>query len=187
MAAYLETFAPRMNAVKWDKATERAMPRGRRAENYAWAAAPFPAAEGVADNGPVTITNLDVVVIPRGARHKREAFEFIRFLQRPDVMERLCTAQCKPSPLAVVSEAFYADHPNPYIDVFDALAASGNAHFVTHAPIWPAMSAELINLAQSATAGTADPRAALSAAQARLDRAWARFREEQAKRERARP
>ena len=182
MAAYLETFAPHMNRARWDKAIERAMPRERRAENYVWAAAPFPAAEGVGAGGPVTVTNLDVVAIPRGARHKREAFAFIRFLQRPDVMERLCTAQCKPSPLAAVSRRFYDEHPNPYIDVFDALAASPNAHFVTHSPVWPAISVELINVAQSATAGTADPRAALSAAQARLDLAWARFREERTKR-----
>src|SRR5690606_26573294 len=137
-----------MNRLKWEKEYEMTLPIERRRENYAWAAAPFPSARGADAGGPVTMTNLDVVVIPKGARHKAEAFEFIRYLQRQDVMERLCLAQCKNSPLAESSEAFRQRHSNPYVEVFDAMADSANAFHAPHVPIWPELNAELVNVAQ---------------------------------------
>lgn len=178
MAAYIDTFSPKLNRVLWDKAHEMTLPIEERRRNYAWAAAPFPAARGADAGGPVTVTNLDVVVIPRGARHQAQAFEFIRYLQRQDVMERLCLAQCKNSPLAEVSPAFSARHTNPYVDVFDRMADSPNAHYPPHIPIWPEISRELEAVAQAVSLG-ADPRQALARAQQRVDRAWARFREQQ--------
>jgi len=64
---------------------------------------------------------LDILVIPRGAKHKRQAFEFLAFVQRQDEMEKLCALHCKPSPLVRVSDEFNRNHLNPYIDIFERL------------------------------------------------------------------
>ncbi|HEX8322977.1 MAG TPA: extracellular solute-binding protein, partial [Tepidisphaeraceae bacterium] len=85
-----------------------------------WAAAPLPTLPGLAGT---TSAQADILVIPKGAKHKKEAFEFIAYMNRQDVMEKLCNAHCKISPLAEVSEAFRANHNNPYIRVFEDLAA----------------------------------------------------------------
>lgn len=183
MAAYIDTFGPQMSSLIWkDKDFERTLPLEERRKNYAWAAAPFPAALGADAGGPVTITNLDVVVIPKGASHQDESFEFIKYLQRQDVMERLCLAQCKNSPLAVMTDAFRERHTNPYVEVFDGMADSPNAHYPPHCPIWAELGKELENVAQAVSLGTATPREALTASQRRIDLAWSRFREQQAKR-----
>ena len=59
---------------------------------------PFPSAvPGLED---VTFADFDALVIPQGARHKQEAFEFIAYVNRQDVMEKLCKLHCKNSPLA---------------------------------------------------------------------------------------
>src|SRR5207248_5153873 len=91
-----------------------------------WAAAAFPSADPNLKD--VTYCNCDVLVIPRGAKHKKEAFEFMAFVNRQEQTERLAASHCKISPLAKVSSQFLEHHPNPYIRVFDALAASPNAH-----------------------------------------------------------
>jgi ABC-type glycerol-3-phosphate transport system substrate-binding protein len=97
-----------------------------------WGVAPFPAArEGL---GGVTVVECDVLVIPKGARHPAEAWDFIKFVQRQDNMELLCLGQTKFSPLRKVSDGFYAKHPNPYIKVFRSLAES------EHAAISPKMA-----------------------------------------------
>lgn len=183
MAAYIDTFGPHVNRVLWqDKEYEMTLPIEERRKNYAWAAAPFPAAAGADAGGPITITNLDVVVIPRGAKHQAEAFEFIAYLQRQDVMERLCLAQCKNSPLAVMSEQFRTRHTNPYLDVFDGMADSPNARHPPHCPVWAELGRELEIVAESVSLGTSTARAALEAAQHRMDGVWARYLEQQSKR-----
>ena len=91
-----------------------------------WAAAPFPTAVPGLEN--VTSCTADVLVIPKGAKHPKEAFEFIAWLNEQRNMEKLCNAHCKISPLAEVSEDFLNHHNNPYIRVFETLASSPNAH-----------------------------------------------------------
>jgi multiple sugar transport system substrate-binding protein len=98
-----------------------------------WAAAPFPS-----DNPnlkDVTYCNCDVLSIPRMALHKKEAFEFIAFVNSQREMEKLANLQGKISPLSAVSEGFLEHHSNPYIRVFDRLAASPNAHPTEPMPI----------------------------------------------------
>ncbi len=91
-----------------------------------WAAAPFPS--GVPGLTDVTAAYTDMLTIPRGAKHKAEAFEFLAFLTRQAEAEKLAIGQGKPSPLARVSEGFLDHHPNRYIRLFDRLEASPNAH-----------------------------------------------------------
>lgn len=100
-----------------------------------WGVAPFPAKHPEA-GAPVTVLEGDVLVIPRGAKHPDEAFEFIRYVQSQPAMEKLNLGQLKFSPLAKVSDDFLRRHPNKHIGVFIDLAGSANAHPWPTLPIW---------------------------------------------------
>lgn len=122
------------------------MPAEVRQKHSQWGAAPFPSAVPGLEN--VCYAGMDVLVIPRGAKHKKEAFEFIAFVSRQDQMERLCSMHSKNSPLREVSEEFIRNHPNPYIHVFEQLAASPNAHALPEIGNWPEVQDELGQAAQ---------------------------------------
>ncbi|HVK06330.1 MAG TPA: ABC transporter substrate-binding protein [Armatimonadaceae bacterium] len=174
MANYIDNLAPKMSRAAFPKEREKGMRVEDRRRNYEWAVAPFPsAAEGGED---ATYTGFDVLVIPRGAAHREEAFEFIAYVNRQDVMEKLCSLHCKNSPLAKVSERFLREHPNPYIDVFEKLASSPNARPVPPVPIWPEVNEEMNNTIQRIYLLEAEPEAALKESQARLTEKWDRFR-----------
>jgi ABC-type glycerol-3-phosphate transport system substrate-binding protein len=166
MANYIEKDAPQLNRWKMSKEQERTLPREQRKQNYQWGVAAFPSAmPGMED---VSFADADILVIPRGAAHKKEAFEFISFMQRQDVMEKLCSMHCKNSPLAKVSADFIENHPNPYIDVFEKLAASPDARGNPQIPIWPEISAELLVTAERVYMLKQSPEQALRDAQNRL-------------------
>jgi maltose-binding protein MalE len=110
----------------------------------------------------------DALVIPKGARHKREAFEFMSYVNRQEVMERLATLHCKNSPLAKVSRQFIERHPNPYIQVFENLAGGRNARGAPQIPIWPEVFDELSAVGQAMAAGRGNAAEALARAQTRL-------------------
>lgn len=142
-----------------------------------WAAAPFPSAVPGMEN--VTYCTSDVLCIPRGARHKNEAFEFIAYVNTPSVMEKLCSLHCKSSPLANVSRDFMEHHPNHYIKVFEELSSSPNAFSVPQIPIMPEVGDELGNvIAQLAIVDPdADPKSLLAEAQQRLQQKYEHFME----------
>lgn len=147
-----------------------------------WGAAPFPAFSE--DMAEVTFVDTDILVIPKGARHPHEAWEFIRFVQRQENIERLCFSQHKFSPLRQVSPDFYMDHPNPEIDLFRRLAESPNAHPVPRMPIVEELREEMIVAVDKVWLRTSTPEQALADAQkkmqALLDRAmrqWNRVSE----------
>jgi multiple sugar transport system substrate-binding protein len=108
-----------------------------------WAAAPFPYPADRPDLKESTIVDEDVIVIPRGAKHPNEAFEFIKYLESQPAMEKLCLGQQKNSPLSHVSPEFWKKHKNPYIRLFDHLAYSKNALVPPKLGIWAEYSAEL--------------------------------------------
>src|SRR5947199_204040 len=83
-----------------------------------WAAAPFPYPADRPDLAFMSAVDMDVLTIPSGAHHPREAWEFIKYVQSQKGMELLCLGQRKHSPLAKVSQEFWAKHPNPYIKLF---------------------------------------------------------------------
>lgn len=141
-----------------------------------WTAIPFPVAADRPDLRGRSIVEMDTLVIPRGARHPKEAFDFICFVQRQDVMERLCTSHGKNSPLARVSEAFLKNHPNKEIRLFDRLARSENAISPPLIGIWPQITNEMTNAFQLINLGQRTPKQALDEAQARLEPAWRRYR-----------
>jgi multiple sugar transport system substrate-binding protein len=166
LANYIEKLNPKMNRWKMSKEEEKKLPREQRKDNYQWGVAPFPSAvPGMKD---VCLADADILAIPRGAAHKKEAFEFIAFVQRQDVMEKLCSMHCKNSPLAKVSDDFIDNHPNPYIDEFEKLAASPNARGVPQIPIWPEIYSELLVTAERVYLLKQTPQQALQDAQDRL-------------------
>jgi len=108
-------------------------------EKYAphldWGAAPFPSVDP--DRLPnVTIAECDVLVVPRGSRHPREAFDFIRYVNSREGLELLNLGQRKFSPLATCSDTFISQHPNPAIETFIELARSPNARRVPRLSFW---------------------------------------------------
>ena len=117
MANYIYQLKPEMSEVLMSQAEAMKLPRAERLKNYAWAAVPFPSA--VPGLEMVTRCGFDALVIPRGAKHKNEAFEFMAYVNRQPVMEKLCSLHCKNSPLRSVSRGFIENHPNPYIEVFE--------------------------------------------------------------------
>jgi len=91
--------------------------------DFDYGAAPFPTDEAN-PAFPVSVAEADILVIPAGSRHPREAMEFIRYVQSPPAMEKLCLLMKKFTPLRDVSPAFLRNHPHPYLRVFLQLARS---------------------------------------------------------------
>lgn len=137
----------------------------KRQQYCQWGVAPFPSAvPGLTD---VNYGGMDALVIPRGAKHRAEAFEFIAFVNRQDQMERLCSQHGKGSPLVSVSDAFVQRHPNPYIATFNRLADSPNARPLPQIANWPETADELTRVAEQVNLRTTTPADALAVAQRR--------------------
>ncbi len=101
-----------------------------------WVAVPFPHPADRPDLAEPTVVDEDVLCIAHGAKHPREAFDFIRFVQSQKGMEMLCLGQKKQSPLRAVSPKFWKAHPNPYIRLFDRVGKSRNAFATPKIGIW---------------------------------------------------
>jgi multiple sugar transport system substrate-binding protein len=124
--------------------------------------------------GDVALGDLDVWVIPRGARHRREALDLLRFFSRQDNIEFLAKAHAKPSPRRVVSEDFLATHPNPYIRTFEALAAAKDVHILPQSPVWERARGEIDQMVLRVWKG-ADVAGELKAVQATCDKYVAEY------------
>lgn len=141
-----------------------------------WFAVPMPYPADRPDLAGHANLSQDVLCIPRGAKHTKEAFEFIRFVQRQDVMEGLCKGHGKNSPLNKVSEKFFNTHQNKYIRLFDQLARSPNAFSPPKIGIYPQIGAELTVAFQEVNNLEKTPKQALDDAQTRLDALWATYK-----------
>jgi ABC-type glycerol-3-phosphate transport system substrate-binding protein len=174
-SSYMETLNPSMNRWKMSKEEEAKLPRLQRRDNYMWGVAPFPSiSENLKD---VTFAGVDLLVIPKTSKHQKEAFEFIAFVNRQDVMERLCSMHGKNSPIAKMSEHYIETHFNPYIEIFEQLGASENAHPVPPIPIWPEIRSELQAISGTVVLGEKDPKEMLVEAQSRLQKRLDDFNE----------
>jgi multiple sugar transport system substrate-binding protein len=131
-----------------------------------YAAAPFPSNDPSLTD--VTTCSADVDCIPRGAKHPKEAFEFLAYLTRQDVAEKLANMHCKISPLTKVTEGFMLHHSNPYIRVFDRLAASPNAHPTPPVPMVPEVNDELLNFTDQLSRLAVTPEQGLAEVQANM-------------------
>jgi len=148
-----------------------------------WSAEAFPTDDP--NLRDVTYCTTDVLVIPRGAKRKKEAFDFIAFVNQQDVNEKLNSMHCKISPLASVSEGYLSKHQNPHIRVFERLAASPNAHGTPPVPILPQVLEELGNFTQKLSLMQVTPAEELPLIQARLQQKYDLFMQRQKERKAA--
>jgi ABC-type glycerol-3-phosphate transport system substrate-binding protein len=146
--------------------------------DFEYAVAPFPA-PAAHQGPPVSIADADILVIPAGAPHPREAMEFIAYVQSQPAMEKLCLAQKKFTPLRAVSPEFLAAHPHPYLQTFIDLARSPNVRPVLALPTLAQYSNDLttyMNLLLLGRLSAEEARAALQERQQRaLDKSTARW------------
>jgi len=143
-----------------------------------WAAVPFPYPADRPDLADMTFADEDILVIPRGAKHPDEAFEFIAYVESQEGMELLCMGQKKHSPLAQVSDDFYKKHPNPYIKLFAELPRGKNVRTPPKIGIWPEYQAELNNAFEEITLNPdRDVKAVLQHVQDRMQPKFDAYRE----------
>ena len=135
-----------------------------------WGAAPFPCPADRPDLRHSSPVESDVLVIPRGARHPDEAFEFIQFVNEREGSEILNLGQRKFTPLMDVSELFLREHPNPHIEVFIDLAKSPNAFIPPQMPLWQEYQAELSTAFDQVWLCEKTPEEALEAVEDRMQR-----------------
>lgn len=140
-----------------------------------WFAVPFPYPDNRKDLEGFTTLNLNTLMIPRGAKRKREAFEFIAYMQRQRVMERLCMDQRCNTPLAKVSQEFLTQHPNKAIALFDRLARSPRAVPPIPLGIRAQIGSEVSNAVDQMDLGQKTPKQALDDAQRRLEELWGKY------------
>jgi ABC-type glycerol-3-phosphate transport system substrate-binding protein len=132
---------------------------------------------------PYSIGEADMLVIPSGARHPQEAWEFIRYISTPNTgartreelqgLELLCYLQQKNSPLRVWSPYFTEKHPHPFIDVFRELARSPRADFTPKMGIWQEYGREMNIAFDRVRLLQQTPAEALAYVQARIGASWA--------------
>jgi multiple sugar transport system substrate-binding protein len=146
------------------------------ADGMPWGAAPFPAPAAHPELRGVGNAEADALVIPTGSGHAKEAWEFIRYTQKQDVMEQLCLGQRKHSPLAQVSDEFYAKHPNPYIRLFAEMGASANAWSAPKTGVWNEYGREMNTAADKIGNLTLTPEQALKSVQERIQTSYDRDR-----------
>ncbi|MEO6435403.1 MAG: extracellular solute-binding protein [Tepidisphaeraceae bacterium] len=181
MGNYIKAYGPDMSQAMVPFVLEPFLPRVVRLFNYDWAVAAFPSAvPGVKDVG---YCESDTLMIPRGAPHPREAFEFIVYTQRSEVMEKLCKLTWKNSPLKKTSDDFVYTHPNPYVDVFDRIAASPTSKAIDQTPIYNWGLTQIDLAAQNTYLLKKSPHQALADAQAALDARLERYEEQDRKRQ----
>ncbi len=138
-----------------------------------WGVAPFPTADP-ATSKDTTIVETDVLVIPRGAAHAAEAFEFMAYLSSRGPAEKLALGQRKFTPLREVSPEFFATHPNPHIREFVRLANSPRACSVPRLSIWREYQEEMRVASGNALWHVTTPEAALAQVQKRVSWRWER-------------
>lgn len=141
-----------------------------------WNVGPFPHPEDRPELARHTLRDLDILVIPRDSRHPDEAFEFIRYVSSPEVLERLCLEHRKFTPLKEVSDEFWREHPHPHIRLFRELAASETAFSVPKVNVWNEYLRDLSSATDSIQHLTSSPREALGAVRTRVQRSIDRER-----------
>ncbi len=177
MANYILNRAPQMDGLASGEDDDTSKPLKERLARTEWAVAPFPSAVPGMEN--VSYCPFDTLGIPKGAKHKNEAFEFIAYVNRQEVMEKLCKMHSKNSPLAKVSKDFLEHNKNPYMNVFEDLASSPNACGLPPIPIYTEVDDEMTNVIQRLVLLRAEPLPALQEAQDRLQKKYDAFMEKQ--------
>lgn len=145
---------------------------GRHAPHLDWGVAPFPSAS--TGTGTVTFLQCDLLVIPKGCLHPDGAWEFVRFTQKPENLEKLNTLHHKFSPLTDVSAKFYREHPNPHIRLFRELATTGQIHVAPPIPRFSELQRWMIHSFNQVCKSGSDPVEVLQEAQAEVQKGYNR-------------
>ncbi len=138
-----------------------------------WGCGPCPAAFETGGQ-PVTIAEMDVITIPRGAKHPEEAWEVMKFINSTEGMEFLCGGvgnrggQGKLTPFKTTTPGWIDAHLHPHLQVFIDLAKSKNAMSCPKLPMWDEYKAELQSAFDSMWLGTVTPEQALQNVQNRM-------------------
>lgn len=121
-----------------------------------------------AERTPVFASS-DVFVIPRGARHVKEAMHFLMFLMEQPNLEELCRLHGKTSPFRAPQAAFFEGHPNPHVRVFEELASSPDTFGFPKMPTFAQAEAATFRMLDSVLRREAEPDQAIRAAQRKMD------------------
>ncbi|MEP6754915.1 MAG: extracellular solute-binding protein, partial [Chthonomonadales bacterium] len=133
-----------------------------------WMVAPTPYPADRPDLVNNTIVDLDIIGIPRGAKHPKEAFEFIKFLQSVKGMEMLCLKHGKHTPLMKTSLGYFETHPNPDVRLFADLAQGKATVSPPKLGIWPEYKDALGAAFDEVILDKRSPQEALNAVQDRM-------------------
>jgi ABC-type glycerol-3-phosphate transport system substrate-binding protein len=131
-----------------------------------WGAVPFPYPADRPDLAESTFADEDCLVIPRGAKHPNEAFDFIKYVQSQKGMELLCMGQRKHSCLKNVSPEFWKNHPNPFVHLFAELASGKNVITPPKIGLWPELHDAMTNAFDQIALEKKTPKEALDEVQA---------------------
>ena len=134
------------------------------APDFEWGVAPFPSADPD-HQPPFGLVETDILVIPAGAKHPHESFEFLRYVNSQKPMEKFCLGQLKFTPLKAVSPGFLENHPNPHIKEFLALAQDPNAHYAPRLATWTGYASDMRNAVSQIWTGKETAADALAATQ----------------------
>jgi ABC-type glycerol-3-phosphate transport system substrate-binding protein len=135
---------------------------------------------------PFTIVEGDMLVIPRGAKHPHEAWEFLKYVNsnNPDArtkaelrgIELTCYLQEKLSPLKEWSPFFSEHHPHPFISVFRELARSPRAYHVPAMGVWQEYQREINIAFDEVRLLRSSPEQAMAYTQRRVAQSYAEHR-----------
>ncbi len=139
-----------------------------------WGVAPFPAWSK--DKADTTLIESDVLVIPTGSRHPKEALDFLSFVVSPEGQELLHTLQMKFPMLKPdrLSKRFWDNHPNPNVRVYQRLAESPNAFTLPRMGLGQELFDEGTVVFDQVWLRQKDPAEALEAMEKRMKKSWAR-------------
>jgi ABC-type glycerol-3-phosphate transport system substrate-binding protein len=124
----------------------------------------------------------DMLIIPRTAKHPREAWEFLKYLNscnphaqtREELqgIELLSFLQERNSPLREWSPYFTNHHPHPYIKVFRELARSPGYYHVPKMGIWQEYQREINIAFDKVRLMQSSPEDAMAYVQRRIEASW---------------
>ncbi len=124
----------------------------------------------------VSVAEPDSFSIPAGARHPQEAFRFLTYMNRRDVLEKLALGHRKMTSLRSVSDFFLTHHPHPYIGVFIELAASPNVTMIPPIAQRNQLESEMVNTVGLLLRGKVEPEEILAEVQASQQKIYERNR-----------
>jgi multiple sugar transport system substrate-binding protein len=136
--------------------------------------APFPASFDAGDD-PVTVAEMDVIIIPRGTKHPEEAWKLIEFINSREGLEFVCGKQGKLTPLKENTPGWVEHHQHPHVREFIRLARSKNAVSTPKVAVWMEYRADLNEAFDQIWLGSLTPEQAMRRVQdyiqPKLDRA----------------